>query len=79
MHNNSIYKTAKFEARGFVFSVLYVSGKFNYVSVKKETANPFGVGREFVNFDVAINSYKSKEMKSELTKLKNLFLYLIEN
>ena len=53
------------------YNVLVVTGKFNYVSVRKLTANPFGMlGTDFKNFDEAISHYKNPQMKIELFKIE---------
>ena len=66
----TIYTTKKIEVRGDIWTVMFVTGKFNYVSVRKETNNPGKtVGREFKNIDEAIDSYKSIAMKAALMQL----------
>ncbi len=65
------YIQHKINAKGNVYSVLIVSGKINYISIRKETNNPFkGAGKEFKNFDHAQEHYKCPEMKLALLKLE---------
>ena len=55
------------DKRKNIFSVLIVKGESNYVSIRKETNNPFKtVGREFANIDEARNTYKDSELKASL-------------
>lgn len=69
--NKTIYKTTKINVRGNRYAVTVAKGEFNYVSVLKETNNPFGTsGRDFKNFDEATRHYKSPEMKTELLKIE---------
>jgi hypothetical protein len=69
--NNATYTTREILVRGNVFAVTIVTGRFNYVSVRKVTNNPFGpIGKDFANFDEAIKNYKSAEMKTELLKIE---------
>ena len=65
------YTSKKIQIKNTVFSVLIVKGEFNYVSVRKETNNPWKtLGREFKNFDEAIAHYKNPQMKIELLKIE---------
>jgi hypothetical protein len=65
------YTTFTSEIRGNKFSVLVVSGKYNYISVSKLTNNPFRTsGREFSNYDEAVKAYKTPEMKSFLFQIE---------
>jgi hypothetical protein len=69
--NNTIYTTTKFKIVKTQYSVLVATGKFNYVLVKKETANPYGtLGTQFENFDAAIKHYKNASIKLELLKIQ---------
>jgi hypothetical protein len=68
--NGTIYKSQIFKVNGFDFTILSVTGKYNYVSViKKGSFNK--VGREFKNFDDAICTYKSADMKVALLMAEN--------
>jgi hypothetical protein len=69
--NNATYTTREISVRGNIFSVTVVTGKYNYVSIRKVTNNPFGtIGKDFANFTEAAKNYKSAEMKTELLKLE---------
>jgi hypothetical protein len=69
--NNATYTTREILVRGNVFAVTIVTGRFNYVSIRKVTNNPFGtIGKDFANFDEAVKNYKSPEMKTELLKIE---------
>jgi hypothetical protein len=69
--NEATYTTTKIDVKGNKYSVTVVTGKFNYVSVLKETNNTFGTcGKEFLNFDAATRHYKSPEMKTALLKVE---------
>lgn len=55
------------------WSVLIVSGKTNYVCIKKITANPYHYctpGKEFKTFAEAQQYYKNPEMKIALLGLE---------
>lgn len=71
--NDSKYFSKTFESKGNTWSILFVWGKINYVSIRKETNNPFksGVGKEFKNVDEAIAYYKNPEMKVQLIFAEN--------
>jgi len=65
------YETKKIKIKNTIFSVVIASGLNNYVSIRKETNNPFKtLGKQFTNFDEAIKNYKSASMKVELLKLQ---------
>lgn len=70
--NDSIYTTKKIGVKGKVYSVLVVSGKFNYILVSQDMhySRRGTLGREFKNFDEAVRFYKSPEMKTELLKVE---------
>jgi hypothetical protein len=68
---NTNYETKKIQIKKTIFSVVIASGFNNYVSIRKETNNPFKtLGKQFPNFDEAIKNYKSAAMKVELLKLQ---------
>jgi hypothetical protein len=65
------YETKKIQIKNTIFSVVIASGLNNYVSIRKETNNPWkSGGKRFENFDEAIKNYKSANMKVELLKLQ---------
>jgi hypothetical protein len=65
------YNTTKFTVGKTEYAVMVVSGKHNYINVRKLTANPFGlVGKDFANFDEAVKHYKNTSIKLELTKIE---------
>lgn len=69
--NNATYTTREISVKGNTFAVTVVTGKYNYVSIRKITNNPFGtIGKEFANFTEAAKNYKSAEMKTELLKIE---------
>ena len=69
-HEGTTYTTKKIEVLGDIWTVMFVTGKFNYVSIRKETNNPGKtVGREFKNINYAIDGYKSIAMKAALMQL----------
>ena len=50
-----------------IWSAVKAYGKYNYVTIKKVSNNPFGVaGTEFSTFAEAISHYKNEKMKSVL-------------
>ena len=54
---------------GIEWGILKVTGKYNYVTVKKITANPHAMlGKEFRTEDQAIANYKSMAMKVALVQ-----------
>jgi len=71
--NDSKYFSKTFESKGNTWNVLFVWGRFNYVSVGKKTNNPFGsgIGKEFKNVDEAIAYYKNPDMKVQLIFAEN--------
>ena len=65
------YETKSFTANGNKWSVIIATGQFNYVSIRKETNNPFkGSGKKFEDLVSAADHYKSPEMKIELLKIE---------
>lgn len=69
--NEATYTTTNAEVKGNTFAICVVTGRYNYVSVRKVTNNPFGtLGKEFANFDEAAKNYKSPEMKTALLKVE---------
>jgi hypothetical protein len=63
------YTSTDFEVKGNKWQVIVASGALNYVQVLKLTNNPFlTTGRMFKNFDEAVRSYTSPEMKTALLK-----------
>jgi hypothetical protein len=61
------YLTIPIKTKGFEYTVLFVWGKFNYVSIKKQTANPWkSMGTRFDSIDTAIDHYKNADMKAQL-------------
>lgn len=65
------YTTTEIKIVNTIYNVMVANGKFNYVSVRKVTANPYGtLGKEFKNFDEAISHYKNAQMKVELLKIE---------
>jgi len=68
---NTNYNTISITVKGNIFSVTIASGLNNYISVRKETNNPYKtLGKEFANFDAAQQHYKCADMKVELLKLE---------
>ncbi len=69
--NGTTYITKMIEVKGNTYSVLFVSGNSNYISIRKETNNPYKtVGKEFKDLNTAIDSYKSVAMKAALMMCK---------
>lgn len=67
-----LYKSKTYKVKGNDWLVMF-SSQYNYVSVKKQTNNPFGtLGKEFKSIHDAIDHYKSKEMKDILA---DFYLY----
>ena len=61
------YTQKTIEVKGNIWSVVFAP---NYVSIRKETNNPFkGVGKEFPSIHEAIDNYKSVAMKAALMQL----------
>ena len=68
--NETKYEEKKISVKGNVWSVLFASGKINYVQILKLTNNPFGTtGKRFDNLDQAIDNYKQVAMKAALMQL----------
>ena len=67
--NGSTYTTSEFKIGKTTYTVLVVTGKFNYISVKKPS--PWKtLGKQFKNFDEAVSHYKNRQIKLELTKIE---------
>jgi Tol biopolymer transport system component len=65
--NGTKYYSVPFTVKNSKWTVLFVWGKLNYVSVKKVSNNPYGsAGKEFKNIDQALEAYKMPEMKNQL-------------
>jgi len=65
------YETKYIKIKKTIFSVVIASGLNNYVSIRKETNNPWkSGGKRFENFDEAIKNYSNANMKVELLKLQ---------
>jgi hypothetical protein len=65
------YTSKKIQIKKTIYSVLIASGGFNYVSIRKETNNPWKtLGKQFANFDEAIKNYSNANMKVELLKIQ---------
>lgn len=61
--NGTTYKCVKIKANGNVWSFLQASGLINYISIRKETNNPFkGAGKDFDSWASVENHYKTPEM-----------------
>ena len=61
------YTQKNIEVKGNTWSVVFAP---NYVSIRKETNNPFkGAGKEFPSIHEAIDNYKSVAMKAALMQL----------
>ena len=68
------YQTKEIKIKNTMFSVLIAMNEngLKYVSIKKETNNPFkSMGKEFANFDEAVKNYKSPQMKIELLLIES--------
>jgi hypothetical protein len=64
-YRSTLVKVGKTE-----WAVMVVTGKTNYVSVRKVTSNPFGaLGKQFENADAAIANYKSAKMQAMLIQV----------
>ena len=62
--NNTEYKSTTANANGNTFSFLQATGTFNYISVRKETNNPFkSAGKEFKTWEEVEAHYKSADMQ----------------
>lgn len=71
--NGTTYTTTTIKVKNTEYKITVVKGNFNYINVKKVTANPFtSIGKDFANFDEASRNYKNADMKIELLKLETL-------
>lgn len=65
------YTTTKIEVKGNIWAVTVATGRFNYITVRKVTNNPFkGPGRSFENFTEAQAAYKCEDLKTKLLLLE---------
>lgn len=69
-HNSgdTVYKSVTISQGKMKWGIVQAVGKFNYVSVSKKHANPFGgvIGKEFESFDAAQANYKMPELKTAI-------------
>lgn len=69
--DGATYTTTAFFLKNTEYRVMVVTGKYNYVNVRKVTANPYGIcGKDFTNFDEATKAYKNPQIKLELLKIE---------
>ena len=67
MTTQTTYQSVTIEVKGNKWSVLRASGKRNYVSIRKETNNPYKtMGKQFATEDEALAHYKSPAMQAAL-------------
>jgi len=65
------YTTTKVEAKGNIWAITVTTGRFNYITVRKVTNNPYkGPGRRFDNFNEAQTAYKCEALKMQLILLE---------
>lgn len=68
--NDSTYTTHSFMlGKKTRYIVLVVSGKHNYISVRKPCPST-NLGRLFADFDEAVSHYKNPSIKLALTKIE---------
>lgn len=69
--NGATYKNYEVLIGKTQYNVMVVTGKYNYINVRKVTSNHFGVcGKDFQSFDQAVSHYKNRQMKIELLKIE---------
>lgn len=67
----STYTSHHFEIGKTRWSVLVVSGKSNFITVRKIYPNPFGtLGKQFKTIDEAQTQYKNPDLKLALLKIE---------
>lgn len=65
------YTTTEIIVKGNTWSVTIAKGQRNYVSIRKETNNPYKTaGKEFESLTAASNHYKCPEMKIALLQIE---------
>ena len=65
--NGSEYKGIYIQAKGNIWAITQVTGKHNYVSIRKVTNNPFGLmGKQFSGWDPVYSNYKCADLKAAL-------------
>lgn len=64
------YKSFDFMIKNSTYTVLVVTGNSNYISVIKKIHIP-SLGKEFINFDEAINYYKNPSIKIQLLLIES--------
>lgn len=63
--NGATYKVVEITGKKNTWAFMMVSGKYNYVTVRKVSNNPFGMlGKQFDSFDQAQENYKMPELKT---------------
>lgn len=68
--NQTTYTTTNFKVGKTEYSVTVATGQIKKVTIRKITANPFGLlGKDFADFNEAISHYKNRSIKLELLKI----------
>lgn len=63
-YGTTTYKSTERKAGGNIYSFIVASGVSNYISVRKETNNPYKMaGKEFKNWKEVEAHYKSADMQ----------------
>jgi hypothetical protein len=63
------YETLQIQVKSKVYSITIARGRNNYYFIRLENGNRMG-GKNFATLDLAIDSYKSIEMKAALMQIR---------
>jgi len=73
IYNKSIvettYETFFIQIKNTKFQIIIAKGRYNYINIKQVNYNRFGMGKDFATIDMAIDAYKSIQMKAALMQL----------
>jgi hypothetical protein len=63
------YESLQIQVKSKVYSITIARGRNNYYFIRLENGNRMG-GKNFATLDLAIDSYKSIEMKAALMQIR---------
>ena len=67
------YRYVRVQVKGNTWSVMFVTGRTEYMSVRKVTNNPFGTcGKQFKDLDHALANYKDPQMHVALIQARDI-------
>ena len=67
--SETTYESLQIQVKSKVYSITIARGRNNYYFIRLENGNRMG-GKNFATLDLAIDSYKSIEMKAALMQIR---------